>query len=611
MKKKFMKLASLALSASLVIGSALGLSVPTKVKAADTPTIWIVGDSTVCSFEGVDDSLYYPRYGWGTQIANYTDGTYEIKNLALSGRSSKSFTSESNYTELVNEMKPGDLLLIGFGHNDEKAEEARYTNPNGDYTTEGSFANSLYENYVKKAQDAGATPILVTPLVRRVESGEVSGSTAHITSDVPGFPGGDYPQAIRDLGSSLNVPVADLTANTLELYNSIGPDETINLHSWTSSNKKSVDNTHTNIYGAARNAHFIAQAIKDANIEGVSEHFPDSDAPGIETLIANPDYVEKDYTAPADDASSVLGDTAGIWHPTAFGNIGGTPSSDKEVFEYDPETDTYHMAMVGKGKIAAASDGIMMYYTKVPAGKTFTLTADMTVNSFDKNDQVSFGLMARDDMYIDLNDSSIASDYVAAAPLKLASGSVYNNFKRQGSKLTSGGEMTEGVVAGQTYSLKIASNSDGYECTFGNEAPVSGGFDFQLTSIDPDYVYVGMFVARKADVTFSNVSLVINDDPEATSDDTSNDTSDDTSADTSSETSDDASAEPVLEADASVEETSSEKLAEAAPAAETKAENLVRTSAVKTGDLSNLLIYALASTLALSGLIIASRKKNI
>lgn len=110
MKKKFMKLASLALSASLVIGSALGLSVPTKVKAADTPTIWIVGDSTVCSFEGVDDSLYYPRYGWGTQIANYTDGTYEIKNLALSGRSSKSFTSESNYTELVNEMKPGDLL---------------------------------------------------------------------------------------------------------------------------------------------------------------------------------------------------------------------------------------------------------------------------------------------------------------------------------------------------------------------------------------------------------------------------------------------------------------------------------------------------------------------
>lgn len=269
------------------------------------------------------------------------------------------------------------------------------------------------------------------------------------------------------------------------------------------------------------------------------------------------------------------------------------------------------MAMVGKGKIAAASDGIMMYYTKVPAGKTFTLTADMTVNSFDKNDQVSFGLMARDDMYIDLNDSSIASDYIAAAPLKLASGSVYNNFKRQGSKLTSGGEMAEGVVAGQTYSLKIASNSDGYECTFGNEAPVSGGFDFQLTSIDPDYVYVGMFVARKADVTFSNVSLVINDDPEATSDDTSNDTSDDTSADTSSETSDDASAEPVLEADASAEETSSEKLAEAAPAAETKAENLVRTSAVKTGDLSNLLIYALASTLALSGLIIASRKKNI
>ena len=34
------------------------------------------------------------------------------------------------------------FLIIGFGHNDEKTEPARYTNPNGDYKTEGSFANS-------------------------------------------------------------------------------------------------------------------------------------------------------------------------------------------------------------------------------------------------------------------------------------------------------------------------------------------------------------------------------------------------------------------------------------------------------------------------------------
>lgn len=47
-------------------------------------------------------------------------------------------------------MKQGDYLLIGFGHNDEKTEKERYTSPVGDYMTEGTFANTLYVNYIRK-----------------------------------------------------------------------------------------------------------------------------------------------------------------------------------------------------------------------------------------------------------------------------------------------------------------------------------------------------------------------------------------------------------------------------------------------------------------------------
>ena len=75
-----------------------------------------------------------------------------MKNIALSGRSSKSYVNDKEYKELTAGMKQGDYLLIGFGHNDEKAEADRYTDPNGDYKTAGSFANSLYENYIKPAQ---------------------------------------------------------------------------------------------------------------------------------------------------------------------------------------------------------------------------------------------------------------------------------------------------------------------------------------------------------------------------------------------------------------------------------------------------------------------------
>ena len=58
------------------------------------------------------------------------------------------------------------FLIIGFGHNDEKTEPARYTNPNGDYKTEGSFANSLYVNYIQPALERGVIPVVCTPIAR-------------------------------------------------------------------------------------------------------------------------------------------------------------------------------------------------------------------------------------------------------------------------------------------------------------------------------------------------------------------------------------------------------------------------------------------------------------
>ncbi len=134
-------------------------------------TIWVVGDSTVSGF---DDGYYLPREGYGEELANYLNA--DVYNLAVSGASSKDFLTMDSYVTLrqgsdtVPAMGtvPGteQFLLIGFGHNDEKTEEARYTNPNGDYNTPGSFANSLYVNYIQPALAAGVTPIVCTPIVR-------------------------------------------------------------------------------------------------------------------------------------------------------------------------------------------------------------------------------------------------------------------------------------------------------------------------------------------------------------------------------------------------------------------------------------------------------------
>ena len=82
--------------------------------------LFVIGDSTVCLFN--DSTYFYPRYGYGTQLEKYLND-FEVINLALSGRSSKSFKLEENYQILINSLQEGDYLLIGFGHNDEKYDD--------------------------------------------------------------------------------------------------------------------------------------------------------------------------------------------------------------------------------------------------------------------------------------------------------------------------------------------------------------------------------------------------------------------------------------------------------------------------------------------------------
>ncbi|MCY7822553.1 pectinesterase family protein [Bacillus spizizenii] len=471
-------------------------------------TIWIVGDSTVSAFS---DNYYYQRYGWGTQIENYLGGSFTVQNLALSGRSSKSYTTDPEYQTLLNGMKSGDYLLIGFGHNDEKHEVDRYTNPNGTYSDQGSFANSLYENYIKQAQAAGTQVILTTPIVRRTATGEWSNSNLHITADSGEFEGGDYAQAIRNLGVDLEIPVVDMTKLTKKLYDQLGPDETLYLHSWTSSKSDSVDNTHTNIWGATYHAYLITKTIKELGISGLAEHVNVAQAPTkADTLVSNPSYEEPSYTGEL--PQSELWADYGIWKGTVFGNVGGIPNKENQTLESDDDGNMHIAVRNNKGKIASNADGLAMYYYKVPANSTFELTAKAKMNSFEYNDQVSFGLMARDEMYIDSNMTTVLGDFVAAAPLKLTKalyGGYWNSFARKSGVLTQGGTAESPISPGDTVNLHIESNSDGYAAMFGNEATITGGFDFKLTSIDSDYVYVGMFVARNADITFSDIKLIV------------------------------------------------------------------------------------------------------
>lgn len=471
-------------------------------------TLWVIGDSTLSSFQ---DQYYYPRYGYGTQLSNYLDSEIQVCNIALSGRSSKSYTAEPEYQKLLSGMKAGDFLLIGFGHNDEKTEEERFTSGKGNYRTSGSFAHSLYVNYIQKAQEAGCSVILCTPIVRRSTTGSWTQQELHITGDTGHFIGGDYAQRVRELGESLGFPVADMTAATKELYDSLGPEKTLYLHAWPSNKAASVDNTHTNIWGARVNAYLCLKALKKQEVAGLSEHIInlDADAPlpdKEQYLVSNPAYQPTVFDPHL--GTSARWQSVGPWRATVFGDIMEEPSREHFTLESDAAGNIHIAVKDSIGKIAPVSDGIAMYYTQIPASRNFVLTAKAFIHDYFLNDQVSFGLMVRDDMYIDRVTADLLGDYVAAAPLMLTHGEhAWNCFARKSGVLTQGGLCSRVYRPGEEVLLRIESTSDGYACTFGEEQTVTGGFDFKLTGIDPEHVYAGVFVARNADITFRDICL--------------------------------------------------------------------------------------------------------
>ncbi|MDE6000860.1 MAG: hypothetical protein K2G96_00845, partial [Clostridia bacterium] len=307
-------------------------NVVNSVPLAENNKIYVVGDSTVCSFS---DVMYLPRYGYGTQLKEYLNVTSsQVVNLALSGRSSLDYLNRNEYNTLTNSISEGDYLIIGFGHNDEKSDDSsRYTNPTKAYddtTTAGgpSFQNNLYENYVKMAKDKGATPILCTPIVRYDSSNSYTGSKVHNTAN------GDYSQAIRTLGAATSTTVIDLTELTKAVYKADNASAIyFHAHSTYDGEKpnetpKGIDETHINQYGAKMVAYQFANALKSTDCP-LKNHVKDNiSAPTKDVdyaaAVADANFTKKDYE-PFDPskASSRWTISQSGWYGTVMGEHGG------------------------------------------------------------------------------------------------------------------------------------------------------------------------------------------------------------------------------------------------------------------------------------------------
>jgi len=214
-------------------------------------SIFLVGDSTVSNY----DASVAPRKGWGQALGDFLNEHVTIYNQALSGRSSKSFIQEGHLSKVERLIQTGDYLLIQFGHNDSKPDKERATESFTSY-------QDYLRQYIQLANDKHAFPILITPVQRRSFDEDDQFYETHA----------DYPDAMKQIAQTSNVPLIDLTTMSKRLYERLGPEDSKKLFLWFKPGENDnypegvQDDTHFSAHGANEIAKLVIQGIRSLDL---------------------------------------------------------------------------------------------------------------------------------------------------------------------------------------------------------------------------------------------------------------------------------------------------------------------------------------------------------
>jgi lysophospholipase L1-like esterase len=230
-----------------LVGLALILACASALSAGELPTIHLVGDSTMSD----KPKLALPERGWGQLFRERVLPTARVENHAVNGRSTKSFIVEGHWQNVIDALKPGDWVIIQFGHNDEKsADPTRFA------LARGAYRDNLVR-FVRDAKGKGAHPVLATSVVRRRWSQDGKLVDTH----------GEYPTVVREVAREQKVPLLDLQKSTAALEVQYGIEGSKKLHLWFAAGEHPMlpnglqDDTHFSEFGAKLVANLAVQEI--------------------------------------------------------------------------------------------------------------------------------------------------------------------------------------------------------------------------------------------------------------------------------------------------------------------------------------------------------------
>jgi len=213
-------------------------------------TIHMAGDSTMA----IKDVKDYPETGWGVPFSIFFDDTIAVENYAQNGRSTRTFIELGLWQRILDNLHPGDYVIIEFGHNDE-AE-----NKPDRYTTPAQYMANL-TRFITESRQHGAIPILLTPITRRNFDADGKIRETHA-----------YTPLCIEVAKQTGVAFIDMDAATREYFQAMGDRDSavrfMHIPPDTHPNYPNGvrDNTHLNHLGAREVAQvFLAELKKRAH----------------------------------------------------------------------------------------------------------------------------------------------------------------------------------------------------------------------------------------------------------------------------------------------------------------------------------------------------------
>lgn len=220
------------------------------------PSLFIVGDSTA-NIHGDATLGDKQRVGWGTPFASYFDfSKIRIVNAARAGRSSRTFMNEGRWAAVLEQLKPGDFVLIQFGHNDPgpvATGKGRGSLPGiGDKTQAITDASGKKEmvhtfgwylrKYIADTRAKRAIPIVLSVTPRNIWTDEkVERGLGH------------YREWAAQVAHQEDVDYVDVTGIVAREYEKLGPSKVNEFFG--------DPHTHTNLSGAEMNARLVVKGL--------------------------------------------------------------------------------------------------------------------------------------------------------------------------------------------------------------------------------------------------------------------------------------------------------------------------------------------------------------